>query len=75
MWYNELGGRVSSSYLVRAGERGMARLSLSLLGGFQATLDGERVIGFRSAKVRALLAYLAAEADRSHRRETLATLL
>ena len=37
----------------------MARLSLSLLGGFQATLDGEPITSFRSTKVRALLAYLA----------------
>ena len=53
----------------------MAHLSLSLLGGFQAALDGEPIVGFESAKVRALLAYLAVEADRPHRRETLATLL
>ena len=33
----------------------MARLSLSLLGPLQATLDGEPVTGFESAKVRALL--------------------
>ena len=53
----------------------MAHLSLSLLGGFQATLDGEPVAEFESAKVRALLAYLAVEADRLHRRETLGGLL
>ena len=53
----------------------MVRLSLSLLGAFQATLDGEPVTGFRSTKVRALLAYLATESDRPHRRETLAALL
>jgi DNA-binding SARP family transcriptional activator/predicted ATPase len=52
----------------------MVRLSLSLLGAFQATLDGEPVTGFGSAKVRALLAYLATESDRPHRRETLAAL-
>jgi DNA-binding SARP family transcriptional activator len=53
----------------------MARLSLSLLGSFQATLDGEPITGFESDKVRALLAYLAVEADRPHRRETLVGLL
>jgi DNA-binding SARP family transcriptional activator len=40
----------------------MARLSLSLLSPFQATLDGEPVTGFATNKARALLAYLAVEA-------------
>jgi DNA-binding SARP family transcriptional activator len=53
----------------------MARLALSLLGSFTATLDGALITTFESHKVRALLAYLAAETDRPHRRETLATLL
>jgi len=53
----------------------MAHLSLSLLGPFQVTLDGQPVTGFKSNKVRALLAYLAMEADRPHRREVLAGLL
>jgi DNA-binding SARP family transcriptional activator/tetratricopeptide (TPR) repeat protein len=53
----------------------MARLSLSLLGPFRATLDGEPIARFESDKVRALLAYLAAEADRPHRREALVGLL
>jgi DNA-binding SARP family transcriptional activator/predicted ATPase len=53
----------------------MAHLSLSLLGSFQVTLDGQPVTGFKSNKVRALLAYLAVEADRPHRREVLAGLL
>ncbi len=52
----------------------MARLSLSLLGPFQVTLDGEPVTSFESNKVRALLAYLAVEADRPHRRDSLAAL-
>ena len=38
-------------------------------------LDGEPVTVFESDKVRALLAYLAVESDRPHRRETLAGLL
>ncbi len=53
----------------------MTNLSIHLLGAFQVTLDGERVIGFDSDKVRALLAYLAVEGDRQHRREKLAGLL
>jgi serine/threonine protein kinase len=53
----------------------MTYLRINLLGPFQVTLDGEPARGFDSDKVRALLAYLAAEADRPHRRETLAALL
>jgi DNA-binding SARP family transcriptional activator/predicted ATPase len=53
----------------------MAHLSLSLLGPFQVTLDGQPVTGFKSSKVQALLAYLAVEADRPRRREVLAGLL
>jgi DNA-binding SARP family transcriptional activator len=53
----------------------MARLSLSLLGPFQVTLDGQPVTDFKSNKIRALLTYLAMEADRPHRREVLAGLL
>ncbi len=53
----------------------MARLSLFLLGSFQVTLEGQPVTGFKSNKERALLAYLAVEADRPHRREVLAGLL
>jgi DNA-binding SARP family transcriptional activator/predicted ATPase len=53
----------------------MARLTVSLLGSFQVMLDGQPVTGFKSNKVRALLAYLAVEADRPHRREVLAGLL
>jgi len=53
----------------------MASLSLSLLGTIQIALNGQPVSGFKSDKVRALLVYLAVEADRSHRREALAALL
>ena len=53
----------------------MPHLQLTLLGAFQATLDGQPVVGFESNKVRALLAYLAVEADRPHPRATLAGLL
>ena len=53
----------------------MTRLGLSLLGPFQVTLNGQVASGFKSTKVRALLAYLAIEAHRLHYRETLAGLL
>jgi DNA-binding SARP family transcriptional activator len=53
----------------------MARLSIRLLGPFQVTLDGEPAVGFRSDKVRALLAYLCVELEGPHRREKLAGLL
>ncbi|MBI5302036.1 MAG: tetratricopeptide repeat protein [Chloroflexi bacterium] len=53
----------------------MPHLALSLLGAFQAMLDGEPITSFESHKVRALLAYLAVENDRPHARETLAGLL
>jgi len=56
----------------------MAHLSLSLLGPFQATLDGEPIAGFEANKVRALLAYLAVEAHQrsgAHPRQILAGLL
>ena len=53
----------------------MARLVLSLLGTFQATLDEQPIHRFRVNTARALLAYLAVEADRPHHRDTLAGLL
>lgn len=53
----------------------MVRLVLSLFGGFDARLDGERVACFDSDKGRALLAYLAVESEHPHRRESLAALL
>jgi DNA-binding SARP family transcriptional activator len=45
------------------------------LGTFEVTLDGRPVTTFESVKVRALLAYLAVEAGRSHQRVFLAELL
>lgn len=53
----------------------MPHLSLGMLGPFQVTLEGQPVTDFKSNKVRSLLAYLAVEADRPHRREVLAGLL
>ena len=53
----------------------MAHLTLSLLGGFHAAMDGMPVPGFDTDKTRALLAYLAMEAAHAHGREALAGLL
>lgn len=53
----------------------MAHLSLWLLGPFQAELDGRPLHGFRSDKIRALLAYLAVDSHRPWARATLADLL
>ncbi|MEZ4727760.1 MAG: BTAD domain-containing putative transcriptional regulator [Caldilineaceae bacterium] len=47
---------------------------ITLLGGFQVYNDGCALTGFQSDKARALLAYLAVEADRPHRRAQLAGL-
>ncbi len=53
----------------------MPRLALSLFGTFQASADERPITNFPTDKVRALLAYLTVEADRPHRRDTLAALL
>jgi len=53
----------------------MAHLSLTLFGPLEVMLDGNPITSFASNKVRALLIYLAVEADRPHRRDALATLL
>lgn len=53
----------------------MARLTVRMLGPFQATLAGKPVTGFETEKARALLAYLAAESSRPRRREVLAEML
>jgi len=52
----------------------MAHLSLSFFGPFQAALDEQPLTGFDSDKGRALLAYLAVESDRAHRRESLSAM-
>jgi len=52
----------------------MASLSINLLGTFQVAVGG-RQLSFATDKCRALLAYLAVEANRPHRRQTLAGLL
>ncbi|MEM7119326.1 MAG: tetratricopeptide repeat protein [Chloroflexota bacterium] len=52
----------------------MPRLSLSFFGAFQAELNGEPILHFRSANVQGLLVYLAMQAERPFPRESLATL-
>lgn len=53
----------------------MARWTLRLLGPFALEREGVAVVGFRSDKVRALLAYLATQPERAWSRSTLADLL
>lgn len=53
----------------------MALLTVNLLGRFQVKLADKEINGFSTDKTRALLAYLAVESDRSHRRQALAGLL
>src|SRR5262245_29420518 len=53
----------------------MARLSLTLLGGFQARLDPGRPLALPTRKSQALLAYLALPLGRAHPRDALAALL
>ena len=53
----------------------MVTLEIKLLSSFQVTLNDRSVTDFATDKARALLAYLAVERDRPHRRESLATLL
>lgn len=53
----------------------MRLLKIFLLGSFHITSDDKPLTDFESDKARALLAYLAVEADRPHRREALAGLL
>ena len=56
-------------------EASTPRLVISLLGPLHVLIDGHRPAEFTSDKVRALLAYLAAQPERPHRREMLAGLL
>ena len=53
----------------------MPRLSIRLLGPFEAALEGSPRIAFESDRARALLAYLAVERRRPHARERLSRLL
>src|SRR6185436_18218912 len=51
----------------------MARLTLTFLGSFQASIDGAP-LRVQSTRLQALLAYLALESARAHTREALSTL-
>src|SRR5574341_398441 len=53
----------------------MAHLTINVLGTLQVSMDDVPIQSFESDKVRALLAYLVVEADRSHSREKLIGLL
>src|SRR5512135_3563413 len=53
----------------------MAHLALGLLGSLQVMVANMPVTSFESDKGRALLAYLAVEANQPHRREALLGLL
>src|SRR5713101_3989348 len=53
----------------------MARLSLTLLGSFQARLDPGPAMTLPTRKSQALLAYLALPLGRAHPRDKLAALL
>src|SRR5512145_2028532 len=52
----------------------MPQLSISLLGSFQVTQDGQPITGFETDLARALLAYLSMHAGISFSREALAAL-
>lgn len=53
----------------------MAGLTICLFGPIQVLMDGNRAATFTYNKARALLAYLAVEADRAHQRDALVGLL
>ena len=53
----------------------MARLTLTLLGGFRAHLDHGAPLSFPTRKAQALLSYLALPAGQVHPRDKLASLL
>jgi predicted ATPase/DNA-binding SARP family transcriptional activator/Flp pilus assembly protein TadD len=52
----------------------MAILAIHLFGPFQVMIGGKEITSFATDKTRALLAYLAMEAARPHRRDVLAAL-
>src|SRR5262245_44113203 len=60
---------------VTGGAQGVARPSLTLLGGFEARLDDGSSLGLPTHKYKALLAYLAVPAGQAHPRDELVALL
>ena len=64
-----------SSCSLDATEDKVSRLRIFLFGPYRVTLDDLPLSTFATDKVRALLAYLAVESGRAHRREALAALL
>lgn len=52
----------------------MSHMAICLFGSFGVSLDGRPLTTFKTDKTRALLAYLAVEAARAHRREVLAAM-
>jgi DNA-binding SARP family transcriptional activator len=61
--------------LCEAAEKVMARLILTLLGGFRAHLDPGVPLAFPTRKAQALLSYLAMPPGQTHSRDKLASLL
>jgi predicted ATPase/DNA-binding SARP family transcriptional activator len=53
----------------------MAQLILRLMGRFEASIAGKPITAFETNKCKAMLAYLAAEADHVHTRDVLAGML
>jgi predicted ATPase/DNA-binding SARP family transcriptional activator len=53
----------------------MEHVSISMFGGFSVAADGQPLNSFRYQKVRALLAYLAAQPEQEHPRSLLVGLL
>jgi DNA-binding SARP family transcriptional activator len=62
-------------FAVRAVGALMARLVLTLLGGFEARLDGGPLLTLPTRKAQALVAYLSLPPGRAHPRDKLAALL
>ena len=58
-----------------AAEEVMARLTLTLLGGFRAHLDPGALLAIQTRKAQALIAYLAMPLGAVHSRDKLASLL
>lgn len=52
----------------------MSNLTLSLFGPFEGAIEQHAITDFPTDKIRALLAYLAIETDKPHRRAAIATL-